>query len=513
MLMKSKVVMTVVFLTLLLLFPFNGLSGKSSEITFTSTSQEAVMLFEAGLEAYDMGRIKDANFYFFRALSKDNQFAMVYLYKAYASNTAEEMAVNLEKAERYAAKCTEGEKIMIQIACTYRDDNPERRFLLAERLVALYPESIRSLLLLANEYQARGKTGKFRDLAYEAIRIEPDSPLGYRALAASWLLNEPTDNSLAQKYIRNFTELRPQEASAFVALGDVFRVNLSLENAHDAYSYAKELDPESITASAKLGYVEMYLGMFDEARDNLKVTFGNSGRSKMEPEINWGIVSYLYPGNGIIVNHHQIPASGRKTRRTSRIPMENPSDNSYFCCTFVSMLYGFYVPPSIDPGNTFQCLQMQLDHESRLPDKKTVEADIAFVSAVRAIQRMDFEQAQQDALNYAQIMNPELSPSKNESHNFLMGLIHFKTEHYYKAMDCFLKSAKDNLCIKFNMALTYDKLHKWEEAEKMFKEVAACRSANAPDAIMVKLANDWLNSFEDEKTNIKKNHNGTLAKY
>ncbi|MGM0621938.1 MAG: tetratricopeptide repeat protein [Bacteroidota bacterium] len=493
---KTNALFTALTVLLLLSLPLISLAEKlNAEIPEKNSSEEAAQLFVQGREAFEMGRISDAIVYFDKAVQKDAQSAVAWLYKALTAETDTDRKIGIDKAVLFRNNANEEERILIDIELTFADKNSEKRFQLAKQLAEMHPEDARSLLLLASEYQHLGKISQFRDLASEAIRGEPGSPLGYRALAASWLLNDPVDFSLAEKYMQKFVELRPNEASAHIALGDVYRAFLNLEKAKAAYSKTIELEPQNAAALSKRGYIHTYQGMFEEARADFKKAsaLASPMRDYSRPDVS--MFSYLFSGNEKLAATNTEPASNIQNKN-KRFPLNGNSDNCYFCCTFISMTHGFITSPvlSLSP---YHCLRREFNRESRVPDETTIEANIAFVEGFRAIQHEKYDKAKQIIGEYARTVSPEMKPKKNEAHNYLAGLIHYGKGNYSNALASFKKSDTGNIFVKYSMGLVYDKLGMHEKANKALTEVAEFNFANACNTQMAKAANGWLESFSD----------------
>jgi tetratricopeptide (TPR) repeat protein len=493
---KRNAALTTLAICMILTMPLvcfaDGLT--KGDIPATTSSGEALELFIQGRDAFEMGRLSDATVLFDKALQKDGRFASAWLYKAYASGSDAEWKGNMEKAVHCRTYASEGEKLLIDIALTYASDDSKERYRLANQLATLYPGSARALLIKAGEYQLQGDFSKFRDLAQEAIAREPGSPLGYRALAASWLFNDPVDFDLAQKHMLKFVELRPNEASSHIALGDIYRANLDLELAMVNYQKAAIADPSSSIALSKLAYVQTYMGRFDEARANFK----RASALNLNPEgvrANGKISSYLFPGTGRIDDpgDELVEAVIKKTGK--KLTMDGNSDNCFFCCTFVSMNSGFHIAQK-SQLTACRCLQYEFEKESCVPDAKTVESNIAFVESIRALQQNNFEQARQMAAQYAELTSPEIPANRNEAYNFLMGMIHQGEGHHTKAVTSFLRSDASNVCVKFNLGISYDKLHRFDEAKQMFADVAACEYNTRIKPQLIRNSENWLKSLE-----------------
>lgn len=465
-----------------------------SESPDVNAKPEAVQLFEQGREAFEMGRMGDANFYLDKSLQKDARYASAWLYKAKSAETDAEQVASLEKAVNFRNSVTEGERILIEMEMAVSENNPEKRFQLARRLAELNPGSARALLVLAGEYQQRGDINKFRDLAFEAIRVEPDSPLGYRSLAASWLLNEPTDFTLAAKYMEMYVKLRPDEASAHVALGDVERASLNLNQAIIDYSKAIGLEPDHAVALSKRGYVNTYLGLFEDARADFRAASALESRGYNYAAPNTSLISYLYPCNGTGAMDNEAATTDTHVKR-HWMPLDAQTDNCYFCCTFISMTHGIYASPE-SSLNACSSLQHEFVMESRAPGLNAIEANIAFIEGFRAIQEKDYEKAGQVIEKYAQTISPDMKSNRNEAHNFLEGLMYSEQENYEKALACFSKSDVNNIFVKYHLGVAYQKLERYEEAREVLSQVADCKFANIGDTQMVKRANEWLNSYE-----------------
>ncbi|WP_372950638.1 tetratricopeptide repeat protein [Mariniphaga sp.] len=494
---KNNVLFTSLAVLILLLLPLTFLANELNHTDWPETNSpaEAAQLFAQGREAFEMGRINDAILHFDEAVQKDAQYAVAWLYKALTAQTDADRKASIGKAVRFRNNATEEERMLIDIELTYADNNSEKRFQLAKQLAELHPENARALLVLAGEFQKRGEISKFRDLASEAIRVEPNSPLGYRALAASWVLNEPIDLQLAGKYMQKFVELRPGEASAHIARGDVYRAFLDLANAEKAFSKAIEIEPENAVALAKRGYIHTYLGNLEEARTDFNKATALVGHKQDYSKPNFSMVSYLFPGNGKTTATDEEFFSNMN-RKNKKIPLNGASDNCYFCRSVISMNHGFVATPD-ESMNTCCCLRHEFDVEGRVPDESTIEANFAFMRGFRALQDGNYEKTKQLIEEYANAVSPGMKPGKNEAHNFLLGVALLNQGKYSKALAQFKKSDTSNIFVKYNMAVAYDELGKYEEAKNEFTEVADLNFSLACFSPLGKIAKVWLKSYED----------------
>lgn len=493
----KKFLVYLVFLMFWITFPvlFVYAAEEGDDIPCTSASAESVQMFLKGREAYEMGRIKDAEAYFDKALMKDQRFAQAWLYKAFVSVTDEDRDINLGKALMNRSFASEGEKILIDLATPLPENKSFQRLKAAQKLVGLYPSGVRALLVLANEYQLLEEFAKFRELAHLAIQMEPDSPLGYRSLASSFLFNPPVDFALAVKYMEKYVALRPHEPSAHIAMGDVYRANLSLMQARDAYDKAARLDPACTIALAKRGYMHSYLGMFDKARDDFSKARDMVVENEYPEHPDNNPASYLFPVTGLLPDAASWSGiTSTAGTHGGKYKMEGVTPDHHFCCTVVSMSGGLFVTP-FQSQKECLCLQREFVMESRVPGMRVMDANFAFMAAMRAIQQGDFENAGNHILAYTELSNPGENASRNEAGNFLLGLMHMHQGHYAKAISSYLKSDVNNICVKYNLGVAYHFMGNLEEAEKMFAEVIKTTSPANSNSEMVKTANRWMKSM------------------
>jgi len=456
---------------------------EKGEIPVTSISSEGIQFFIQAREAFEMGRNADAITLLDKAIQKDPSMAMAYLLKAKMAGSDSEMQKNIELALQNKNRISDGEKILIEMESAGLKGDIDKRFELSKKLVSLFPESPRALLILAGEYQGRNSIVKARDLAIQAIMAAPDSPLGYRALGESYMLNEPVDFTLAVKYMKKFTEMRPKEAVAFISLGDAYRANLSLDFAREAYTKAIQLDPESVIAYSKRGYIYTYSGSLDNAREDFGVARTLASRNQQHyrnPDYTIKTVSKGAEPLSENIDHAQ----------GNRYHLEGPKSDQYFCCTLIGMMHGSY---SLQ-GRSLNCCQglcNNLVFESMPPDPEMVEANLTFVEAIRAMHCGDFELAEKKATEHARQVDSHRNPKKCEVYDYLMGNIFLKQQKYTRAVDFLEKAASENPYAKYDLGLAYMGLGDWQKSLTIFRDIAQCTSSSTYKPDIISNAENW----------------------
>src|SRR5262245_45489820 len=116
------------------------------EIPITTSSKEALALFEKGQILLDVGRNQEANDLFKKALALDPSFSYAHFNKALSSASAPEFKQELDAAIKSSKN--DGEKLLAEINETFISNDAKKRTELSEKLVKLYPESPRAWLAL-----------------------------------------------------------------------------------------------------------------------------------------------------------------------------------------------------------------------------------------------------------------------------------------------------------------------------------------------------------------------------
>ncbi|MCZ7556380.1 MAG: tetratricopeptide repeat protein [Bacteroidia bacterium] len=266
------------------------------DIPVTTASEEARSAFIDGRQAWEAGRVEQARDAFDTAIAADPAFALAYLYRARSASSAVEWKAFVDKALANKATASEGEKILIDLTATRLDDDVQGALVLAEKLVHAFPTSARAQHELADAYADMRKTTEARTALLKATELDGKWGRAFGSLAMSYVFDAPRDLAKAEEYAKQYTTLDPQEPNAQIILGDVFRAQVELEKARDAYAKAAELDASSSVALSKKGHVETFLGNYDAARADFESAAQKTSRWQAGPK-NMATFTWLYAGD------------------------------------------------------------------------------------------------------------------------------------------------------------------------------------------------------------------------
>ncbi len=460
---------------LLLLLPMVALAqtADKGEIPITCASDEARATFIKARDALDMGRTLDAKALLEKAIEQDPNFACAYLFQASSANSATEFRSNMDKAMANKGKASPGEQILIDINMTFLDNNAEKRFELAKKLAADYPASQRAWLTLAGQHQGRKEYTKARDLMYAAMQINPDFPLPHRDLGFSYLFDEPKEFSLAEKHMKKFVELRPNEASSHIGLGDVYRAQSNLEEARDAYTKATKVDPKSYVGFSKKGHADTFLGNYEEARADYQQAQELAKDNSKATWANFGTYTYLYAGDV----KSALDANEKLVKNIEKIGI--PQDqlavakaNIYFNRARMAMHHGMHEIAE-EAVKNYAVHQRQVAQNTKSTDfERTQNANIAFWEGMLAAYKGDFESANSKAEENRKLLEPAQNPRKLEGYHRLMGKINLMQKNHQMAIEHYQQANVNGVQVKHELALAHEGAGNNQEAQKLFKEVA-----------------------------------------
>lgn len=443
------------------------------EIPVTTSNTEALADFRNGEELMDVGRFVEANRIFEASVKKDPEFAYGYLNIANTSASLVEFKTNLEMAKEKSAEANEGEKLLIDIALTFLNNDHKSRMALSQQLVEKYPQSPRAWLNLSSVQAARNEHENARASMSKILELDPEFVAAYSGLGFSYLFNEPKDFSLAEQNMSKMVQLRPEEGNGYNNLGDVYRGQNNLEKSLEAYTKGAELDPKNSVALLKKGHINSFLGNIDQARadyDNALEIAEDQNRASFA---NYKAFTYVHDGDpkGAI--------NALESIMNSVSEMGTPDDQVIGTKIFtannqamIALYHNMLTESNNAVGTLNELLMAQAETVGTPEFKRTQEATVAYWEGLLAARQGDYETAMSKAEQNAMLLETDNNPRKMENYNNLMGLINLWQENYGEAVNQLEKANLNNLMVKYNLALAHEGAGNVEKAQQLIKEVA-----------------------------------------
>lgn len=240
----------------------------SGELPINTDSSEARDAYVSGEYLSDVGRGVQARVKFREAIAADPGFARAYWGASNVALSFNEFQELLDTARQNLGDASASDKALVDINASFLTNDPSQGEVVAEQLVAEYPESARAHIVLAGMQAAQNENEAARESFNRALTIDSDSAGALLGLAGNYLFGEPKDFAKAEEVARRFSAVYPDEARGYEVLGDIYRAQGDLEAALGAYQKAAQTDPTLELALHKQGHINSFLGNIEEARSS-----------------------------------------------------------------------------------------------------------------------------------------------------------------------------------------------------------------------------------------------------
>ena len=194
--------------------------GQNTALTLTTTSSAAQAAFVAGRDLAENQHTTEARTYFSKAIAKDANCAMAYLYLAQVSpQSGAAYTQNLRRAVALAPKVTAGERLLILAEQAEAEGQTTKAEELLKKVVQQYPDEKRMYLALASFYLRQADYQAAENTLKTGFKLTPDFPpfsLWLGQIAA--IVGKFPE---ATNAIQTYQQLLPNEANGYVAAGNL----------------------------------------------------------------------------------------------------------------------------------------------------------------------------------------------------------------------------------------------------------------------------------------------------
>ena len=442
------------------------------EIPVTSSVAQARLDFEAGQAALDRGDGQRANLLFKSAVAQDPSFVYAWLNVANSSLSAQEFNSALESARRAGAGASEGERLLVDIALTFVDNDAEKRLALSQKLVDRYPASPRAWINLGGVLGGLNRNAEARAAMQRAEELAPGMPLVHTALGFSYLFGEPKDYAKAEEHMVAAVTLAPGEDNYQMNVGDVHRGENRLELANADYQRAVNLDPGNAIALLKLAHINSFLGNYDEARRNYDGGIALAQEQNRANFANFKMFTYVHAGDvdGAIAGLNRL-AGEIDT-------MDMPDDQrvgarilTYTNLAQICLHVGRYDEGARAIAGLSASLRANAQAVKKEEFTRNQEATIAYWEGQLAARRGDYAGALRFAAKNKELVDADANPRKLENYHEVLGLVHLLQKDYAKAAAEYRQANLTVMYTKYHLALALDGAGQHAEARALYKEV------------------------------------------
>jgi tetratricopeptide (TPR) repeat protein len=450
-----------------------GSVASVDEIPITTASASARTHFTVGEKLLDAGRPREAREHFRIAVEQDPTFAYGWLNLAFSAPSTQEFKEELDRAAQNLASKSEGERLRVEIARTFLDNNAERRLKLAQTLVKAYPSSPRAWIVLGNAQGALNRHIMARDSYGRAIALDPTMFASQSALGFSYLFSEPRDLTKAKQYMEQAIAAEPDEAKGYEFLGDVNRAMNRLEDARAAYTRATEKDPKLAVAVLKKGHINSFLGNYAEARSAYDAAISDG---KEAEKVTYGVFR-AYTN----VHAGQPKAAVEELTSVARaadagVPSKQINGAKAFALVSALQI-ALHNDLLEDAERTLALYAPVVRADAKAvndaDNTRLTEAGVLSWESQLAARRGDFATALAKANEHTRLVENDQNPRRFETYHSLLGLIELRKKDFAQAIPHYRQADLTDIYQKYHLALALEGAGQAAEARKLFQDVAS----------------------------------------
>ncbi len=465
---------SLIFIAIFCTFAALAVAAESvKEIPITTSSKDALALFEDGQNLLDVGRPQEANALFKKALELDSGFSYAHFNKALSSASAPEFKQELDAALKNIKGKSDGERLLVEINQTFISNDAKKRIELSEKLVKLYPASPRAWLTLGTMQGSLNQNEAARKSMSRAIELDPKLVAAHIGLGFSYVFGQPRDLKQAEIHMKHCAEIDPKEAKCRENLGDVYRGMNKLEDARKQYGEALKLDPGLSVASLKKGHINSFLGNYQEAFADYDKGVAGAKLSNKINYANYRAFTHVHAGDptAAIQDLSKLVSSAG----SMGLSVDEAGASKIFTLTNEATiaLHNNMFDQSKSILSQLESVQAETAKQVQDPNfSRLQKAALVLLQSQLAARRGDHPAAKAKAEENRKLVEGDTNPRRMEGYYGLLGLISLLQKDYAAAVENYKKADLTIIYNKYHYAIALDSSGKKEEARKLFEEVA-----------------------------------------
>jgi tetratricopeptide (TPR) repeat protein len=276
--------------------PLLAQKKKPTEVPITTSSKEALALFQQARDKWDNVEFEAAVPLLDQAIQKDPDFAMAYAYRAVSGGGVALSRQNLDKALGLAEKVSPGEKHWILMTDAFFDGNAAKAKQEIDELLTLYPGDKR-VHSLAGTYYGNMQSDLKAALEQhtKAVAIDKTYAASYNQIG--YLQSRLGQYGEAEQAFKQYIALRPTSPNPYDSYAELLLKTGRYDESIAQYQKALEKDAGFVSANTGIGSNYVFKGDYAKARESYLRAFEQSPNVDGKTgALFWRTVSYVHEG-------------------------------------------------------------------------------------------------------------------------------------------------------------------------------------------------------------------------
>ncbi len=238
--------------------------GASTSLPVTTSSPQALALYEKGMQDYENLYLERCNDDWRAAVKADPNLALAWAWIAFNGSDPKEVSAAREKAKELAPKLTPGEQLMVSWIVKVQEGDALGGISAMNDMLEMYPKDKHLFYLAGNWLMGEEGADQAQKMMEKALAIDQDFPAALNDLAYSYARNREFDKAFAA--MDRYVALLPREPNPHDSYGELKRMAGDFDGSLQHYRAALQIDPDFVTSQVGLGDTYALMGSQEKAR-------------------------------------------------------------------------------------------------------------------------------------------------------------------------------------------------------------------------------------------------------
>lgn len=471
--LKYGLLVLIVFI----IVPIN-LLAQIKEVPVMTSSKEALKFFLDGRDKFDNIEFMVAASLFDKAIQKDPNFAMAYLYRAQSGGGYNVFRQNLDKAVNLAGKVSEGEKLEIQYIQAYAEGNGQKQKECLDKLLASFPSDKRVQSGAGQYFYSINDFSNALKHFLKAIDLDKNFASAYNMIG--YCQSALNNYQEAEKAFRTYIKLVPEKGNPYDSYAELLLKMGKYDESIAEYKMAVEKDPVNFAGSLKgVGDNYIFKGDYMSARKYYQDYYDKAPTpvAKLTALLSKAM-SYIYESkieDAIkVLDDYRLLAE-----------KENLVTNEIMSYAYQGFVYTELGNPA--EGMKLYDKAIDLLGKSKLPeaDKENMITSSMEWHIYALVSNDELDKAAPELEKYRQKVESRKNPGEEMEMNSMYGFFEIRKGNYDKAIEHFPKANTESPWNWYYNAVAYNKKGDKQNALKLFDKITKC-NVNSFDLALVK---------------------------
>jgi len=463
--MKKKLTLLIV---LVVFFLLNSCNTKvdNKELKPTSSSTEAIDLFEKARDNIAAAKDEEALDLLNQAIELDNGFALAYIYRILVDGSLNSYRTNVEKALENMDAVSPDEQMFLKIF-KYSDENQgDQMKLCLDSIQKMFSEDVWINYILGT-FDFNGSREERNHFLSKAIELDSNFIPAYIGLITDLTYAMELDE--AKQYAEKYIAMRPGDADPYIKMGTIFRQQNELEKALEQYEKAAEIDP--VESYVFLANCHVFLGNFEKANE----LFQKSYEAREESFYKRNALNNIAIASVFEGDKEKAIEGFEKVREFN---IENSAVaaavNNRFSQAFVSAMFGDF---ALADDFMLKAGKEAESQELTEIEKGNINEGIDLWTCYIECLKGNTDKASVLADNYMNTAREQNLEYKIKIANLFKGIVAVKKSEFEKAVEL-LSNAPEDYIVWYYLGIAYQELGQTEKAKEQFSKITTANLIN-----------------------------------